>query len=336
VPDGELLARLECWAGDTRTRTLAEPPWECPLPASAGARVSWVRAVAVLENGGSVEDLAFLSGAPESIDVQLVELYVSVLDARGRPLPGLAARDFAVRDRGASQAIESVRGVDNLPLDVAVLMDVSSSLGRNVARAATSAQTFFEDILRPQDRASLLSFHHDVRQLAPFTAEPDRLRYAAIGLRAGGSTRLYDSLFYSLYTFAGLAQEERPEAGARRALVVLSDGADVGSDLEFEQVLEEAIRSRVSVYPIALGSVDEQTRAELARLAEETGGRSFTASGIAELDRTLRQIADELRAQYLLVYRPQEVAPLARDWSGVTVEVLRSGASVRHVRGPRP
>ncbi|HVS65006.1 MAG TPA: VWA domain-containing protein [Thermoanaerobaculia bacterium] len=340
VPDAEPLDRVECWAaddlgGERLTLTLHGPPWECPLPASSGARVSWVRAVAVLEEGASAEDLVFLSGSPESVDVQLVELYVSVLDPRGRPVPGLAIADFAVRERGLEQTIVSVRGVDNLPLDAAVLMDVSSSLGRNVGRAAMSVQRFFEDILRPQDQASLLAFNHDVRQLSPFTSEVDRLRYAAIGLRAGGSTRLYDSLFYSLYTFAGLAGDGSSEAGTRRALVVLSDGSDVGSDLGFEQVLEEAVRSRVSVYPIALGSVDETTRAELDRLAEQTGGRSYAAGSVSDLDRTFERIADELRSQYLLVYRPREAASGARDWSGVEVEVLSPGALARHVRGPR-
>lgn len=341
VPEGERLERFECWADRTLARSLREPPWECPLPA-AGGRVSWVRGVAVLESGASVEDLVFLSGAPDTVDVQLVELYVSVLDGRGRPVPGLGAADFTVRERGAPQLVESVRGVDNLPLDVAVLMDTSSSLGRHVRRAAQSAQRFFEDILRPQDRASLISFNHDVRQLAPFTASADRLRYAAIGLRAGGSTRLYDSLFYSLYTFAGLAEESsrvdqpRAETGSRRALVVLSDGADVDSDLEFDQVLEEAVRSRVSVYPIALGAVDEETRSALARLADETGGRLHSAAGVSELDRVFERIANELRSQYLLVYRPVEVSFGARDWSAVDVEVERADAAVRGVRGLRP
>ena len=335
VPEGERLERFECWADQNRTRTLSEPPWECPLPAGAGSRVSWVRAVAVLASGGSAEDLVFLAGEPESVDVELVELYVSVLDPRGRPVDGLAAGDFEVNDHGIGQPIVSVSGVDNLPLHLALLMDVSSSLGRNVARAASSAQDFFEDLLRVQDRASLLAFNHDVRQLAPFTADADRLRYAAIGLRAGGATRLYDSIFYSLYTFAGLA-EERAAAGARRALVVLSDGADVGSDLGFEQVLEEAVRSGVSVYPIALGSVDERTRSELDRLARRTGGRSHAATAISDLDRIFGRIAAELRSQYLLVYRPRQAARGARDWSGVEVGVLREGARVRHVRGLRP
>ncbi|HVS16488.1 MAG TPA: VWA domain-containing protein [Thermoanaerobaculia bacterium] len=330
VPVGRRLARFECFADRTSTRTLVAPPWECPLPASSSGRISWVRAVATLEDGESVEDLEIVSGDPEGVEVQLVELSLSVLDARGRPVAGLGPADLVVREDGVEQPIAALRPVADLPLDVAVLMDVSSSLGRRVRAAAASAQGFFESILRPGDRASLLAFHHDVRQLVPFTGDVDRLRHGAAGLRAGGSTRLYDSFFYTLYTFAGLETRD-----GRRALVVLSDGADVDSDLDFAQVLEEAVRSRVAVYPIALGAVDEPTRAELARLARETGGSDYAASGVGELAGIYRRIEEELRSQYLLVYRPRHPVGV-RDLSRVEVEVLRSGAVARHVRGHRP
>jgi VWFA-related protein len=332
VPEGRRLARVECFADRSLTRVLDAPPWECPLPAGRTGRVSWVRAVATLEDGESVEDLEILSGEPEGVEVQLVELSLHVLDEQGRPVGGLSPSELVVRELGVEQPIESLRPVADLPLDVAVLMDVSSSLGRRVRAAAQSTQGFFEDTLRPGDRASLLAFHHDVRLLAPFTGDTDRLRYAAAGLRAGGATRLYDSLFYALYTFAGLESEGRD---GRRALVVLSDGADVDSDLDFERVLEEAVRSGVAVYPIALGAVDEATRGELARLARETGGSDFAASDVGELARVYRRIEAELRSQYLLVYRPRHASG-TRDLSRVEVEVLRPGAQARHVRGYRP
>ena len=118
----------------------------------------------------------------------------------------------------------------------------------------------------------------------PFTEDAEELRHGALGLRAQGSTRLHDSIVYALSQFAGL--------GNRRALIVLSDGADVDSDFPFPQVLSAAVEAGVAVYPISLlGSEEEaETPERLRTLAAESGGSAYSVRSIEELDRIYRLI----------------------------------------------
>ena len=129
------------------------------------------RGVATLESGESMEDLVFVYSpdAVERIDVQLVELYTSVLDDQGRFVGGLTAEDFRVLEDGAPQAIRRFDKVENLAINVALLMDVSTSMRKKIRIATRSAQRFFETVLTPKDRASLLTFNHDIRLIVPFT-----------------------------------------------------------------------------------------------------------------------------------------------------------------------
>ena len=324
LPIGAQVERLECLQGRRLTATLTAPPWQCPLPEGSGARVDYLTVRATLAGGDTAEDVMFLGPSVEEIDVRLAELYLSVVDSENRPVAGLRTADFRLRDRQGGLLLESTESLANLPLNVAFLMDISSSMGRQVRVAAASAQRFFEGILEPGDLASLLAFNHDLHRLEPFTGDTHRLRNATAGLRAQGSTRLHDAIVYALYQFTGL--------GNRRALIVLSDGADVGSDYPFEQVQDEAVRAGVVVYPIFLGAADEPTGEHLQQLARRTGGRWFTVRTAAQLDGVLRQIAAELRAQYLLVFRPRTKG---RDlaFRQLEVELLRPGLRARDIHG---
>ncbi len=336
VPENRQLLRVECFHNRARTRVMVVAPFSCPLPDHLKRGFDYLRVAATLDDGplGSgtaVEDVRYLGDeAAEQIDVRLVELRVSVLDGRGRPAQGLGIDDFRIAFRTAAgvQRLPVIR-VDSqrdLPLNVGLLMDISSSMGRSVRVAAASAQRFYRDILAPGDRASLIAFNHDLRLLAPFTDDVELLSHAAGGLRAWGATRLNDAIVYALFQFTGVAD--------RRALIVLSDGADVDSDFPFAQVLDAAIRAGVAVYPVSLGAPDrlpaDQTKDQLEELARVTGGRAFAVGSIDELDTVYQQIEDELRSQYLLVFRPAESLLDVRQ---VDVEVLGEGLVIRNRRG---
>ena len=309
LPAGAEVERVECLRGRETTATLTGPPWRCPLPERFAARADYLTVRVTLVGGDTAEGVLFVG---------------SGVDRQGRPAAGLEAADFRLRDAAGELRIETMEALADLPLSVSLLMDVSSSMGRDVRLVAASAQRFFEQILEPGDLAALGAFNHDLHHLSPFTGDTGRLRHASALLRSGGSTRLHDAIVHALFQFAGL--------GSRRALVVLSDGEDVGSDYPFEQVLDEAVRSGVAVYPVFLGTADEATRGDLQRLARRTGGRWFSVKDAAQLDGVLRRIADELRAQYLLVFRPRRGA---RDvaFRELAVEILRPGLEARDVHG---
>jgi VWFA-related protein len=324
LPAGASIARLDCLRGRRSTARLTAPPWRCPLPPRFAPRADYLTARVTLAGGETAEDVIFLGPGVEKIDVRLAELYLTVVDSRNRPVDNLEAGDFRLRDASGPLVLESAESLANLPLNVALLMDVSSSMGREVRLVAASAQRFFETILRPGDLAAIEAFNHDLHPLAPFTGDTQRLRHASAGLRASGSTRLHDAVIHALFQFSGLDN--------RRALVVLSDGEDVGSDYPFEQVADEAVRAGVVVYPVFLGAADGPARDGLRRLARQTGGRDFSARGAAQLDGVLRQIADELRAQYLLVFRPRARASDVA-FRNLEVELLRPGLEARDIHG---
>ncbi len=326
VPTGRELDRVDCHLDSELLDSMTAPPFQCRVPAGPRLPLSFVRAAAMLRTGETVEDLVFLgSGAPEEIEVRLVDVLVSVGGRQAGPAPGLDAADFRVLHRGVEARIRDFRNLADRPLTVALLMDVSSSMGRGVRVAATSAQRFFEGILTDRDAASLIVFNHDLNRLAPFSGDTRLLRYAAEGLRAWGATRLYDGIAYAVSSFAG-----RPD---RRALVVLSDGADTDSNLDFEPVLAQVELAGVVVYPIALRVSDAATTAALGRLAERTGGRYHAADSVEDLDRIYREIERALRSQYLIAFEPPpEVEARADGLRDIRVEVSRAGLTVTGVR----
>ncbi len=326
VPSGRELDRVDCHLDAELLESMTAPPFRCRVPAGLRLPLSFVRAAATLRTGETVEDLAFLgSGAPEEIEVRLVDLLVSVGGRQAEPATGLAAADFRVLHRGVEARIRDFRNLADRPLTVALLMDISSSMGRGVRVAATSAQRFFEGILTDRDTASLIVFNHDLDRLAPFSGDTRLLRYAAEGLRAWGATRLYDGIAYAVSSFAG-----RPD---RRALVVLSDGADTDSNLDFEPVLAQVELAGVVVYPIALRVSDPATTEALRRLAERTGGRYHTADSVGDLDRVYREIERALRSQYLIAFEPPPGIEAGGDGlRDIQVEVSRAGLTVTGVR----
>ncbi len=326
VPEAHELERIDCHLERRLLASMEAPPFRCRVPAGIRPALSFVRAVATLRSGEQVEDLAFLGdAAPDEVDVRLVDLLLSVTSRGSAPAADLTANDFRVLHRGAEASIRDFRSLADRPLTVALLMDVSSSMGRSVRVAASSAQRFFESILTEHDTASLTAFNHDLHRLAGFTGDTALLRYAAEGLRAWGATRLYDGIALAVSSFAG-----RPD---RRALVVLSDGADTDSTLAFEQVLTLAELAGVVVYPIALRVNDPETTAALRQLAEATGGQYHIAPSVSELDRVYRDIERALRSQYLIAFEPPAGIQTGSDGlRDIEVEVLRDGLSATGLR----
>ena len=326
VPTGRELERVDCFLGADLLERMTAPPFRCRVPAGLRLPLSFVRAAATLRSGEQVEDLAFLgSGAPEQIDVRLVDVLVSVGGRQTGPATDLGPGDFRVLHQGIEAPVHDFRNLADRPMNVALLMDVSSSLGRSVRVAATSAQRFFERVLTERDAASLLVFNHDLERLTPFTGDTRLLRYAADGLRAWGATRLYDGIAYAVSSFAG-----RPD---RRALVILSDGADTDSNLDFERVLAQVELAGVATYPIALRVGDQGTIDALRTLADRTGGQYHAAESVDDLDRIYREIARALRSQYLIAFEPPAGAAAGPDGlRDIRVEVLRPGLTVTGVR----
>jgi Ca-activated chloride channel family protein len=253
-----------------------------------------------------------------SSGIQLVEVYATVTDAKGELYTGLRREDVEVYENNQLQQV-SAFAAGEFPLTVALGVDRSWSMAGEPLRLAKQASQTFLRALKPADRAMVVAISSDADVIAPLTMDRLEQSRAIAGLDPWSTTALHDGIIAAL-------DRLEPEPG-RQALVLFSDGVDRYSTKSSSDVLERARRSSALVYPIAIGRTRPPLLAELAVL---TGGRSFLLRDIKELDKTLADIARELRYQYLLGYTPMDsIKPGTREWRSIRVAVKRPGLRVR-------
>jgi Ca-activated chloride channel family protein len=270
--------------------------------------------------------------------VDVVALNVTVTDNNNRYVTDIEQGGFLLYEDGAIQDI-TIFTRTQLPVALALLMDTSASMADKMSTAQEAA-IGFADRLRDQDLASVIDFDSRVEILHEFTNSLDDLTAAIRRTSAGGSTSLYNAIYISLKELAKVSATAADEDELRRqAIVVLSDGEDTSSLVEFEEVLELAKRSNTIIYSIGLRSDEVRTRRGfreadfvLRQLAQETGGRHFFPDTVEELPEIYERISDELSSQYTLGYASKN--PL-RDgqWRRIVVRVDRPDVATRTKQG---
>jgi Ca-activated chloride channel homolog len=263
--------------------------------------------------------LAMAAAGQFATGVNLVEVYATVTDASGAPVPRLTRDDFTIFEDGEPQTVTAFTAGD-FPLALAIAIDRSFSMAeRGRLDAARRAITAFVDELGPEDRVMLLAIGSEVEEVSPLSSDRIALKRAVASLTPWGTTSLNDAIV------AGIDRIQ-PHTG-RRGLVVLSDGADRFSRASAADALERARRADVLVYPIALGSARPPLFAELA---VATGGRSAHVPDPRALSGTLDAVARELRTQYLLGYTPtRPIREGEAGWRTIRVTVRRPDLRVR-------
>ena len=289
-------------------------PWECAW--DAGARVSehLVRVVAVTPDGtrlvASVRTRG--TGYTENVDVDAVQVTVTVTDATGRFASGLPAEAFHVKEDGVPQTVSAFLS-EEIPLELVVALDVSQSMTPAIPVLKTSAKAFLS-ALRPTDQVTLLAFNDNIFTLARRSTDPAARAKAVDRLAPWGGTALHDVVLTALNLVG-----RQP---GRRALVVFSDGDDQSSVATLQQVHDRLERSDAVVYTIGLGrgSREDALKQVLERVASSSGGRAFISERIERLEVAFSQILEELGHQYLVAYSPTN-AKRDGTWRKIEVEV---------------
>lgn len=311
----------------------------------------------------------------------LVVVPVAVVDAQGSPVQGLKREDFRLEEDGRAQEIAQIGDPDQVPLDIAILLDVSSSVSERFQFEQQSAARFLKEVLKPIDRAAVFAINERgqlVQALA--SAESASAKLLTIPAASGPTpTAFYDSVVGAARYLA-----QNAPARNRRVIVAISDGEDnfseqirsssiaeyeatakAGSEAEKERVRAARRKSQQTLHGKALAEVqrelqradvvfysinptgpsfrlnDISTRAQnnMQQLAETTGGSPFVPEKLEDLNAIFRQIAAELRSQYLLQYYPNNDAPAGKYLSIKVRTPTRPELRVRARQGyyaPKP
>jgi Ca-activated chloride channel family protein len=332
TPEGSFVERVELFLNEQLVATLYQPPFAHTVELPPGDQLSYLQAVAYLPDGNSTFDQVFVNAPDylENVDIQYVELFTSALDRQGRPVLGLTADAFAVSEDGVLQEIRRFEQVDDLPLHVEVMLDVSASMAEDLAGTKQAALAFFESTLTPKDRAALITFNDHPYLAVDFTNEVTPLAGGLAGLEAERGTSLYDAIIFGLYYLNGMK--------GQRAILLLSDGKDESSRFSFEDTLEYARRAGVSIYAIGLnldGKGGGLAKKKLDELSAETGGRASFIRSVDELPAIYDQIQRELRSRYLLTYQSSNSAP-GSDFRAIAVSSSQPGVEVKTISGYYP
>jgi Ca-activated chloride channel family protein len=239
------------------------------------------------------------------VDVKLVSVYVTVTDAHGAPVVGLQKENFLVQEDGREQRISVFDKESALPLSIALAIDTSLSTRHDLPLEQASAKRFVHTILRPVDALSVFSFSESVSQ-SPFgyTADLKRIDEGIDHIRLGAATALFDAVY--------VASRSLDRRQGRKVMVLITDGGDTISRIDYKGAARAAEEAEALVYSIIVVPIENSAGREiggehaLIQLSEDTGGKYYYATSMSQLDDVFRQISDELRNQYLLAYYPSQ------------------------------
>jgi len=274
-------------------------------------RVPFPIAALLIVLGGWGKGEAQPNGGPTprfNVDTTLVLIPASVTDKVNRFVLGLHKEDFHLFEDGVEQAIANFSGED-VPLSVGLVFDTSGSMGEKL-RISREAVLQFMKTMNSQDEAFLIEFGDRAQLLSGFTNQFEEIQKKLDSVQPAGLTAMLDG--------AELALREMKKAkNARKAILIVSDGGDNNSKYSAAEIQSFVREADVQVYAMGVfepeilpGLTKEEVSGPrlLSELAEQTGGRAFSATDPNDLPSVAARIGIELRNQYVLAYSPKNQA----------------------------
>jgi VWFA-related protein len=294
--------------------TVTAPPFECDWHAGSTITPHQVRLVANLVGGGRVVRTARTTAAAfaETVNVDVVNVTVTVTDDRGRYVRGLPRSVFRVSEDGRPQTISHFF-TEEAPLELVVAVDMSESMRPAMSQLKRAVSDFLGAV-PSRHGVTVLGFNDHVFTLAHRTVNPAERIRAIDALAAWGSTVLHDVILQG-------ADLLDAQAG-RKALIVFTDGNDSNSYATVAEVEERLQTSDLTLYMIGQGQglTSLPLKSVMERLARQTGGRAFFTERVEDLPGVFRELLDELSQQYALAYQPTNSAR-NDTWRQITVDV---------------
>ena len=253
----------------------------------------------------------------------------------GRPVPGLSAADFELRDNKVLQQIEAI-AIEDVPVTLFLALDVSSSVKGQMLEQLKTAARAAVGALRDDDSAALLTFSQRIDRPAKMTRDRQAVMSAIDRMAAQGATALRDTVF--------AATVLREQAPGRVILLVFTDGLDTVSWLDTATVIESALRSDMVIYAVAMQPPPPESQEPLYKgepelfpgfflsdLTGRTGGELLQVKGGAELTNAFAKIVSDFKSRYLLTYSPKGVP--TGGWHPIEVKLKSRRGEVTARRG---
>jgi len=244
------------------------------------------------------------------VDVTRVDMLFTVTDKKGRFITDLNKNDFEIIEGKKPQTIQEFTAESDLPLRLAILVDTSSSIRDRFKFEQEASIEFINSVVHPGvDKAMVVSFDSSAELISDLIDDTEKLDSAVRDLRPGGGTAFYDAIFFAC---RDKLQQDQPRHKFRRAMIVVTDGEDNESRYTRDQALEMAQKADVVIYAISTNISHTETDGDkvLRYLTQETGGHAFFPFKVEDLEQSFENIANELRHQYNISYRPE---PLKTD-----------------------
>lgn len=293
---------------------LASSPSFSQIRVGSGAGSSPVARVAL----NKPDSHARLSPASLRVSVDLVLIPVTVTDVLNHPQTNLNSENFAVYDGDELRQI-GYFSVEDSPISVGLLLDVSRSMAEKIDTERAAVEQFFRNA-NPEDDYFVITFNNQPHVLSDVTRSTNSIETELGLIKPGGSTALLDAVYLGV-------SKLRNAKYSRRALVIISDGGDNASRYKLHEIKSIIAESDVMVYAIGLfGTSPFKTFEEamgrrwLSTMTDVTGGRTETISNLEKLPEECAILSRELRSQYVLGYKPREVAPDGK-WHKIKVVV---------------
>ena len=239
------------------------------------------------------------------VNVNLVNVFVTVTDVHGSPIAGLTKDNFILKEDDREQRIAVFDKQSELPISIALAIDTSLSTRQDLPLELASAKRFARAIVRPVDAMSVYGFSEVVNESTRgYVSDVKKIDEAIDHIRMGAATALYDAIY--------LTSRALDRRKGRKVIVLITDGGDTASRVDYKEAVRAAEEAEALVYSIIIVPIEASAGREiggehaLIQLSEDTGGKYYYATSAAQLDEAFHKISDELRTQYLLAYYPSE------------------------------
>ena len=263
-----------------------------------------------------------------NVDSLVVILNVTITDENGEPASGLTKNQFEIFENGVKQELAFFENQES-PFSAVILIDTSGSMQQRVSLARSAAIQFL-DKLRPDDNVAIYNFDSKVSLVQEFSNLRD-LNHRAFNLEARGWTALNDAIFKS-----AVELQKRPEK--RRAIIVLSDGADTRSEKSASKALKAALKANATVYTVDMSGVNTggrqrmQNQGALRNFAKKSGGIFVKTPGGVQMRAAFENIVKELGVQYTVGYYPSNTKKDGK-WRKIKLNVKGKHFNIRTREG---